>query len=97
MARVPCSEEENFIHQTQNLNYITDPKTTKLPAVVVPLFLNTGFNFAKSETEAFGRIPSSTEIVTGVSSPVFGSTIFNRRHQKRKRVVDIAINGYPSG
>jgi hypothetical protein len=45
-----------------------------LPAVVVPSFLNAGLSFAKSVKFAFGRIPSSTEIVTGISSPVFGFT-----------------------
>ena len=47
-----------------------------IPAVVVPFFLNTGFSFARSDIIALGLIPSSTEIVTGFSSPVLGSTIF---------------------
>lgn len=47
-----------------------------IPAVVLPFFLNAGFSFAKSAMFVFGRIPSSTEIVTGISSPVFGFTIF---------------------
>jgi hypothetical protein len=46
------------------------------PAVVVPSFLNAGFSLARSVRLVVGRIPSSTEIVTGFSSPVFGSTIF---------------------
>lgn len=47
-----------------------------IPAVVLPSFLKTGFSFARSENLALGRIPSSIEIVTGFSSPVFGSTIY---------------------
>jgi hypothetical protein len=50
-----------------------------IPAVVVPSFLNTGFSFARSDNVAFGRIPSSTEIVTGFSSPVLGSTIYLKK------------------
>lgn len=52
-----------------------------IPAVVVPSFLNTGLSLAKSDNVALGRIPSSTEIVTGFSSLVFGSTIYyNKVH-----------------
>ena len=49
----------------------------KVPAVVVPSSLNTGFSFASPERVVLGRIPSSTETVMGFSSPVFGSTIWN--------------------
>jgi hypothetical protein len=47
-----------------------------IPAVVLPSFLKTAFSFARSDRLALGRIPSSIEIVTGFSSPVFGSTIY---------------------
>ena len=47
-----------------------------IPAVVLPSFLKTAFSFARSDRLALGRIPSSVEIVTGFSSPVFGSTIY---------------------
>lgn len=47
-----------------------------IPAVVVPSFLNAVFNFERSVIFVFGRMPSSTEIVTRFSSPVLGSTIF---------------------
>lgn len=46
-----------------------------IPAVVVPSFLNTAFNFPRSAWVVLGRIPSSTEIVTGFSWPVLGSII----------------------
>ncbi|CAI9782100.1 unnamed protein product [Fraxinus pennsylvanica] len=45
------------------------------------------FSFPRSTIEAFGLIPSSTDIVTGSLSPVLGSTIFfnkNINQQKRK-------------
>uniref|UniRef100_A0A2P2JQA7 Secreted protein n=1 Tax=Rhizophora mucronata TaxID=61149 RepID=A0A2P2JQA7_RHIMU len=47
----------------------------EFPAVVLPSFLNTGFSFPRSDNDVLGRTPSSMEIVTGFSSPVFGSTI----------------------
>lgn len=56
--------------------------------MVDPSFLNTGFSFARSAKVAPGRIPSSTEIVTGVSSPVFGSTTFSpkKKHLNQKKI-----------
>lgn len=48
----------------------------QIPAVVVPSFLNTAFNFAKPDTVVSGRIPSSIEIVTCFSSPLLGSMIY---------------------
>lgn len=59
-----CILEKEMMHHQKNI-----------PAVVLPSFLNTGFNFARSANVVF-RIPSSTEIVTGFSSPDFGSTIY---------------------
>ncbi|KAF5822106.1 hypothetical protein HanXRQr2_Chr01g0022641 [Helianthus annuus] len=51
-----------------------------IPAVVVPSFLNDGFSFARSAIFVLGLIPSSTDIITGFSSPVFGSTIYKEIH-----------------
>lgn len=58
--------------------------TVHIPAVVVPSFLNTGFSLARSDVVVLGRMPSSTEMVTGFSSPVFGSTIFSRKNYHHK-------------
>lgn len=67
------------------LNYNSHINLSYIPAVVVPSFLNTVFNFARSANVVLGRMPSSTEIVTGFSSPVFGSTIcFNEICVKTK-------------
>jgi hypothetical protein len=47
-----------------------------LPAVVPPPFLKAGLSFARSDMDVFGRIPSSTDIVTGFLCPVLASTIY---------------------
>lgn len=48
-----------------------------VPAVVAPSLLNAGFSFARPVKFVVGRMPSSTEITTGFSFPVCGSTIFH--------------------
>ena len=58
--------------------------TPYLPAVVVPSFLKTGFSLPKSPTVVDARIPSSTDIVTGVSSPDFGSTILLKKGSEQE-------------
>nr|GMD66956.1 Uncharacterised protein [Ipomoea batatas] len=46
------------------------------PKIVDPSFLKAGFNLARSPIFVFGRIPSSTDMTTGFSIPVLGSTTF---------------------
>lgn len=53
-------------------------RSTLLPAVVLPSFLNTGLSFARPDSVVSGRMPSSADIVTCFSSPLFGSIICNK-------------------
>ena len=55
-----------------------------IPAVVDPSFANAGFSFASDFIFVSGRMPSSTEIITGFTSPVFGSTIYTKHSSVTK-------------
>ena len=80
--------EEEPPHDQMDRNKLTNYEKRKgsrgIPAVVVPSFLNTVFNFPRPATDVSGRIPSSTDTTMGFSSPVLGSTIFEQKNANKK-------------